>query len=404
MPQRTYSLFLSGARKEWIARRSASQLGRLGSRLLWDGSFHTSSSNNHRCRFPRTFCSSVDTTADATESVTAARTVTPRPLFPWRHETTFIPRLTPGTPEFAASVIMTPGGHAMIRGIFLYNQNTNLLLRIISSFGSTHWRQELADTAGWAFLQGVAGIVSNTYRLPMDDVAVVKDDIPKVTFTFPPSSEEEDGAVKEKKSDNTEQKTETSGGSHHESNSDPPTENSMIHSNLQKLYQSAHASGRDQLRIRLQIEPTGRCILYNLFCLPFVSRTMVERDPILRDLLKELIIDGRFTPHFPTTNAIYQHIFGEDDDFKTATTTVEMQVLIECDEIFQVLDASSGVVVQGSSDGAVRRVWHMARFETDVITSGRFFVSNPKVQNWQLTDIDDLLGPTTWYQTKTDKP
>jgi hypothetical protein len=77
-----------------------------------------------------------------------------------------------------------------------------------------------------------------------------------------------------------------------------------------------------------------------------------------------------------------------------------MQVLIECDEVFQVIDTKTGAVLQGTPDGLVQRVVHLARFEVDVKTFGFWWLSKNEIGNWQLTDIDDLLGHATWYQGK----
>lgn len=81
-------------------------------------------------------------------------------------------------------------------------------------------------------------------------------------------------------------------------------------------------------------------------------------------------------------------------------TTVEIQVLVECQETFQVLDAETGLVLQGSADGAVQTVWHLACFETTVVSADSdhfpYLTKSPR-GNFQLTNIDDLLGPKTWY-------
>lgn len=82
-------------------------------------------------------------------------------------------------------------------------------------------------------------------------------------------------------------------------------------------------------------------------------------------------------------------------------TTAEIQVLVECNEIFQVIDKSTGVVVlQGSEDGQTNNVLHVVRFETTVVSQAQdtfpYFVSS-KPGNWQITNIDDLLGPVPWY-------
>ena len=340
------------------------------------------------CR--RLFCSSVDPTVEGVSVAAPAKTTPLRPIFPWRHETTMLPRLTPDTPENASNLTLSPGGLAFLHALFLHDSKSGFLSKFITSFTSNQWKDELADSAGWAFTQGVGAMIQNTYSVP-NAVSTLEDDFLKVHFQYP----REEAVVEE---------TDISEETADESNvSSSKSMDSMFHSKLRKLYESAHQSGKDQLRIRLEMKPTGRCILYNLFCFPFLTRKMVEGDPVLRSLLQGMIIDGVFRADYPVVNSVYQHILPSDDHVPDyVTTTVEMQVLVECDEVFQVIDAKTGAVLQGTLDGSEQRVLHLARFEVDVKTHGFWWLSNNELGNWQLTDIDDLLGHTTWYQGKVN--
>ncbi|GAX12672.1 hypothetical protein FisN_13Lh143 [Fistulifera solaris] len=301
-----------------------------------------------------------------------------------------LPRLTPDTPENAFNLTLSPGGLAFLHALFLQNSKSGFLSKFVTSFTSTHWKDELANNAGWAFTQAVGAMIQNTYNVSNTVSTLENDDDSslKIDFQFP-----RDNGTADDDPDKIAEKEELLKVS---SQSD-----GMFHSKLRKLYESAHQSGKDQLRIRLEMNPTGRCILYNLFCFPFLTRKMVEGDSVLRSLLQGLVVDGVFRADYPVVNSIYQHILPSDDQVPDyVTTTVEMQVLIECDEVFQVIDSKTGAVLQGTPDGSVQRVVHLARFEVDVKTYGFCWLSKNEIGNWQLTDIDDLLGHATWYQGK----
>jgi hypothetical protein len=371
------------------------------------------------------YFSSVDTANDAdTAPLTAPRAVQqpPRPIFPWRHEPidVLLPRLTLGTAEIAGDIVATPSGQAFFNALFLSNNNHGTARNIFDSFASYHWRDELAESSGWAFAQGVAAIMSNTYELPLEKVAKGDDE---VKFSFPLEPESEDRTEDNNKGDScdsvstdeTNEDSTTKDSNVSDDNSSVAEVESMVGKQLRELYKSAHASGHDQLRIRLEMIPTGRCHLHNLVGFPFVTRSAVAKDNVLQEILGEFTVArlARQGNYYGILNSMYEHImlnhFGGEKDTRTKKdhfqTTVEIQVLVECDEIFCVMDAKTGAVLQGSPDG--QRVWHLARFETTIETEilnrpNRWLpsISSRRTDNWQLTDIDDLLGPTTWYYGK----
>jgi hypothetical protein len=99
---------------------------------------------------------------------------------------------------------------------------------------------------------------------------------------------------------------------------------------------------------------------------------------------------------------LYKFVEEQEKLHGKLSTTVEVQVLVECDEIFQVVDLNTGVVLQGHEDGLVRSVVHLVRMEKTVETydNDNTFPYSPVIRqgNWQITDIDDLLGHTKkWY-------
>lgn len=339
-----------------------------------------------RAHYPvrRSFCSSVDPTAEAVDAVAPEKTAPVRPIFPWRHDTTILPRLNPDMPENASNLTFSPFGLAFLHALFLQHSKSGFLSKFLTSFASNQWKDELADSAGWAFTQGVGAMMQNTYSVS-DTIRSQDDESIKVHFHYSPK-------------ETSDEATDKSAEKEEPTAADKGMEN-MFHSKLRKLYESAHESGKDQLRIRLEMAPTGRCFLYNLFGFPFLTRKMVEDDPVLQSIIHGLTEDGVLHPDYTAVDSLYQQIGHVPDD---VMTTVEMQVLVECDEVFQVIDSTTGAVLQGTPDASVQRVLHLARFEVDVKTYGFGWLSKNKIGNWQLTDIDDLLGHTTWYQGKVN--
>lgn len=83
-----------------------------------------------------------------------------KPLFPWRHEDTLPPRLLERKANFHSSYL-SYDLHAYY--VSLLTAKVYLKLPWVQMLG-TSWSSELADSCGWAFMQGVSGIVSNIYN------------------------------------------------------------------------------------------------------------------------------------------------------------------------------------------------------------------------------------------------
>lgn len=292
----------------------------------------------------------------------------PRPLFPWRHEVELLPRLVPGNPEYSRDIRFPPLARAFNAFAFLQIPWQQLLLS-----GNGVWEEDIAHSSSWAFAQAVAGITSNTYHVPMADIAMED----KVRFQFPP-----DLPVQEVGDQGY-----------------CPEVEQMLDRPLRNLFKSAHESGKDQLRIRLEIQPK-RTQFYNIVCLPFVSRAAVEKDPSILQTTYRNIAMIRRNPMQGIRDIVKYVEQDEKRNDGKHFTTVEVQVLVECDEVFQVFDAETGTLLQGTEDGGVRSVVHLVRLEKNVESNDERSFPNTKQGNWQITDIDDLLvGKTgkTWY-------
>lgn len=166
----------------------------------------------------------------------------------------------------------------------------------------------------------------------------------------------------------------------------------MVEPKLQKLFSSAHQSGREQIQVHLQTKPTG-AVLHSLHSLPALSRSIAARHPsLIRNIEKaRLTGDSQFMG-----NRYIDAINAELDEEHRGTmeSTMFAEVLVYCDEIFCVRDLKTGAVVQGNEDGKARQVVHGVRMER-VRTSK--FGKNITLNNWMITDIDDLLDGNRWF-------
>ncbi|GKY96823.1 hypothetical protein MPSEU_000641500 [Mayamaea pseudoterrestris] len=389
----------------------------------------------------RTF-SSIDSPADAASVADAAKLklkaaeLKPnRILFPWRHEPSenLLPRLQFGTPEYLADVRLPNDVQGMLAFLFLK-------VPFWKVFFGTTWRNELAESSAFAFAQATAGIISNVYKIPFSSVNGNGDG--SINFQFPvneaadtiakdvqinlnskgkdekilehddKASSSETGVEDEKlKSSDDKQAVGAEDGLNSlnddaaSSDTISNTENDlvvteMLDKPLRRVFQSAHESGRDQLIVSLKSEPK-RALLYTIFGVPFLTKARAEADTSLLSRIRDLLSLVREDP---------DTAFGGINDFirqETAwgkskmDTTIEMQVLVECEEQFQVRDRKTGVLLQGPEDGLVRTVMHLVRLETIVSWRGRFPSWPSRTQeNWVVTDIDDLVGSQKWYHKR----
>ena len=333
------------------------------------------------------------------------------PLFPWRHETAEhpLPRLVPGTPE---SQYHENVPSEIEDGIASLTLNVPLWHRLMGR----DWRPVFAESASYAFSKGVAGIVSNVYRIPFNDLLTEEEASSGMRQTLdfrypmsPPASpiapnveiERSDAPSSPSPPDNA---TGVTGNPANDRDDDgdssPPPDafcpgvDQMLDHPLRKLFQSANEDGKNRLQIRLQTTPTSQCEVVSLFALPFLSRQVAERYPSLVRQAREL------TWSKSNIHTVAKHVEEVTDEDQQNHTTVELQVLVECDEIFQVVDRETGHVLQGSADGAMRRVSHLLRLETmsTMAPSATFpYFLQVEFDNWIITDIDDLLGPKKWY-------
>ena len=297
-----------------------------------------------------------------------------KPLFPWIHSTEPLDRLIPGTQDYFRK------GNLLGAGLTSSNPKMDTLATALLFLDVPwykflffkQWKRDLAEDMSWAFSQGVAGILSNVYRLPFDTVVI---DDSSLAFNHSLSSQ--------------------TGENDNNNNSSFVADDDlgyMVQSSLRSLYESASQCGKDQIQVRLECKPTGDAKLVNLFVFPFLSRRAMKGSPGLKGKYEELL--NLMTVSAQSALPVYQELIQDFLHGGHVDSTVICQVLVECDEIFWVKDLNTGLTIQGYEDGKIRKVWHLVRFECVVETFPKqegFLPFQHKQGNWQITDIDDIL-------------
>jgi len=330
-------------------------------------------------RRSRCLCSSADSTyVTGLESKIGWKSK-PGVVFPWRHDEALLPRLMEGA-VFGPGFPTVPGYLE-----FLTNHVGGLHLQVPWSqlFRQT-WKQELADSGSWAFSQAVAGVLSNSYEVPFEEIQNDEG----VKFNL--------GSERQKQG--------SRGG-----DDDLPDINSMLEKNLRLLYESSHESGKSQIQIELDCTPKHARFL-SLLWIPFLTR---DADPTLRrayprmleDVMREEIERGRNFNRIEVFRRLYAQVMdlanarvtlGENASY--VESTLIAQVLVQCDEIFRVVDLETGLLLQGQEDGKMRSIPHVIRLETVVKTTLPHEGSpTSQVVSWQITDWDDLLEGNIWF-------
>jgi hypothetical protein len=319
----------------------------------------------------------------------------PTAIFPWRHESEPLEWVREGQ-QFGKNWIRLNrlGAFAMTHGTAINHLNVPWYEVIFSG-----WKQELANSGAWAFSQAVAGVISNTYSVPFESI-VIQDGEFDIDFqhTIKTSSKgDADADADETIIDTTDES---------KINIDD-----MIEENLKELYQSAHASGRQNLQITLQTKPVGAKFM-SCFWIPYLTRQEVKTKPAMRRCFHNVraqIESELEALEAPSTMDAYKLIMRELEEFSkrqttdnehysTVESTVVALIQVECDEVFSVVDLETQQVLQGHADQKVRRVQHVVRLEqvTKWImhdTQG-FYVENGP---WQITDWDDLLDGNIFF-------
>jgi len=344
-----------------------------------------------------------DSDGDKKSSDSSAKSLGELPKFPWRNEvvTNLLPRVTPDTEE-QKKLIPTPIGLEFWLATLILQTGflNNLFFRT--------WKHQLEEAFTYGFTKGLSGLLSNVFRVPIDQISKSSDDIDnnkhEVTFHYPNKS----SSSSDSKDDFCDEVSD------------------MITQPLRDLFQSSYdqeSGAQRKLRIQLELTPK-RSVFHRLFGVPFVSRKLVEED---KDLLFNMYFvkgeNGKYAvgdqTHFmnaarEATEKEFDRKYPVAEEAVTykLVTTVAAEVMVICDETFRVWDDETGELLHGwdGDDGdqgeknPSREVAHLVTMERSfvtVITPGftpfDTTFSDETISNWQITDIDDLLGPKKWY-------
>mmetsp|Transcript_48467 Transcript_48467/g.58678 ORF Transcript_48467/g.58678 Transcript_48467/m.58678 type:complete len:173 (+) Transcript_48467:1026-1544(+) len=151
----------------------------------------------------------------------------------------------------------------------------------------------------------------------------------------------------------------------------------MLDAKLHNLYKNArlHHKSNQNLRIRLQTLPLS-AELESLITIPILTRDLVDKNPSLKHSYRALIYDlftrkrnenmrmdqlGQAAVDSIEQLARKCGVSIMDDD--ALDSTVIAQVSVKCWEVFWVVDAESGEVLQGKVCEEGEIVTHLARFE-----------------------------------------
>jgi len=293
-----------------------------------------------------------------------------------------LPRITPGSFE-QTKLIPTPLGLEFWLATFIMKTGWSDAV-----FFKT-WKKNLQDGFTFAFIQGLAAVLSNAFRVPLDQITNESQSSSfQISFHYPPQEPlSADLAV-----------LDTS---------------TIMAEPLAKLFQSAAQQGARKLRIQLELTPK-RSVFHRLFGIPLISKQLVEKEDNFllnlffkkdKDTDKYVVADQSHFVDYLRSVALEEMETQEREsgdeisEFKFATT-IAAEAMIICDETFCVWDADTGEVLQGYEDnGTTREVGHMVTMERTyetVLGSGISLMDRTN-SNWLMTDCDDLLGPQKWY-------
>jgi hypothetical protein len=326
-----------------------------------------------------------------------------KPIFPWRHETEPLERLV--DPNISGGVL-GPGLWPMpwwIKQLFTLTSAVHLNVPWYQVLTTSSWKQELADAAGFAFSQAVAGVLSNRYKVPFQTIVSEDGTIDFSTVTEK-SDENETIDTVETEAENNEKDDETS-----------PDIDYMMEKKLRKLYEASHEFGKDQMKIVLQTEPV-HCELVSLLFIPYITRQAVNDAPSLKHSFRNMFrqvekkrLDSEtgqpinFVQLVREAFRIFEEYansrahFNPDEGYAEMESTVIAQVLITCDEVFSVTDVETGMIMQGN--GKQQRVFHLVRLEVPVKEHISQDEGKPlfEIGSWQIVDWDDLEDGNIWF-------
>ena len=339
-------------------------------------------------------------------------------VFPWRFESSPLPRLIPGTSEQKRIGLLLTSKSQKVYG----NSSLNAIVTAYmflnvpwyELFWISHFKDELSSDISWAFTQGVANLLSNlpSYgggkNIPMDRIITDRDDETCEidfceTFEFSKNTENNSCSARVVCKDNS-----SDGEIGSTSANDANSISGVFDEKVIELYESsikevmktvnidsiANSDSKQYFKLRLKMIPYDYQFI-TLYAIPYLSRRNAKSDPNLLTFYREMLdkSSGERAPYLSQLRL--EHLEGKG----YMESTIIAQVLLWCNEIFYVQDTRTGEIVQGqneedsSTTPEMQQIPHLVRMERTVITkrdptTGKF---KNEQEDWIITDIDDLL-------------
>ncbi len=270
-----------------------------------------------------------------------------------------------------------------------------------SFFISKKWEQDLANNSSWAFQVALSGLISRTFGLPFDSIENTIEGGVAV-----------DAIVNSVKNNETTMNDKLDVDEENEMDETSKFIQSMVEEKLLSLYHpiSTTQNAMNKYEVTFFLKPLASR-LENIFMIPSLTRQDVNLNPSLKGAY--LAINKAFTDKKPIEdlNAMSKELCRKTSHSGTKRSII-MDVSIDCAEIFQIKDLSSGKIMQGQRHGVEQgedkstidddandlepeMTTHLVRFE--MVTSKGQRQGERVLGSWYIIDIDDQLNGNTWH-------
>lgn len=343
-------------------------------------------------------------------------------LFPWRHKSSLVPRLVPGTPEHENVGLLLTSKSQKVYGNSSLNSIVTAYMFLgvpwYELFWISHFQDELSSSMSWSFTQGVASMLSNLPLsgggdlIPPDRIVRDRDDgSSEIDFceTIEISRNSENDAYQIRVENDDDSRTNDGQSDTSLSTSKSIPLRKIFHEKAIELYHSsvnkvANHSEKQRFELRLKMIPYDFKFV-TLYAIPYLSRRNAKSDPELLTFYSKMLNEtsSARAPYLSRLRQEHLEINGYME------STIIAQCLVWCDELFYVKKLTTGEIVQGreGNDGntndddddeisstEMQKIPHLVRMERTVMikkdpSTGEF---NNETEDWIITDIDDLLG------------
>lgn len=311
--------------------------------------------------------------------------------FPWRHSTSLIPRVE------LDQLRLKKGGWRYRFALGLWQCSTAIAMgkQVSEVVGSNEWRKELAEDSGWAWTLAMAALLSNTFRVPVDDLLSREAGDLKINFSYTTPY------TKSEATQSSDEQPEVKAGNEANGTDAFGVVDGVLEKDYVRVFQNFHRKSHEHQSL-LQLNPMEITLntkpidaeLHLIHCFPFLSRDAVNADPSKRKEWDEVLSGAADGPA-----VFYQKLkaFGDKEVVERGKiqTTIMADVLVMCLESFRVKDLTTEEVVQG--DGVERTVSHAVRLEMDVILDVTKEESVYIVSDWRIANVDDMVGSSDFW-------